>query len=246
MNRRRRSEQARGQGTSGFVLIEVMVAVILATILLVPLSGSMHRAIDAARGVEEKLAEAGGTGVPGSNWNWGPMVNEVGWKPGPELEVLAQGAAGDDLSVGIWAEGWSLGEWPADVNGEVRVSSESWSDDCGKELVIRARAGQGPWGPPWRTMVPDALARASGGSCLTMREADMPEVSPAEARPVVHVRSFSSAAVSVCGSAVPTGDCLLGLVFVLPQCSEGCCAAEVGSRLQSWRAAEDRVLDAYF
>jgi hypothetical protein len=126
----------------GLVLIEVMMATVLLALLVVPLvSGvlSVTRSADAMRG---KTAEQGDL-MPGSEaggaWEWGEVISQAWWRPGPTLHARAEYGSGADCTVGLWAEGWFLGEWKTSGNGFVEVTAPVWADLTGAELTARVR-----------------------------------------------------------------------------------------------------------
>ena len=55
--------------------------------------------------------------------------------------------------VGLWCDGWSLGEREVDPEGRVRMQASDLRDLVGGELLVRVREAEGTWGPPWRSIV---------------------------------------------------------------------------------------------
>ncbi len=76
------------------------------------------------------------------------------WRPGPVLHIQAASGGDEDRVVGLWADGWFLGEWEPSVDGGVQVGAPAWTDFTGDELVVRVRRVGGAWGPPWRLVIP--------------------------------------------------------------------------------------------
>jgi hypothetical protein len=226
-----------------------MVAALIAGFLIVPLSSSMESLVSMARELRRDAASLSGMwsdDEQGRAWAWGPAVLDAVWDLGPELKVSARAGGSQEVLVGVWADGWSIGEWATDGEDEVRLATAVWSDVVGKELVIRAREPQGPWGPPWRCIVPDSWV------ALPVEGAAPPDEGPSsgwkgeEDSAIVHVPSFSAPPSKASWTLAPVSGSALGLCFALAASGSGWCEVELGSRRQSWYSAEGRVLDVYF
>jgi hypothetical protein len=236
------------QSATGFVLVEVMVAVVIFGIVLVPLAAGLQRAMDAGSALRGK---AGGLceGVPvdagAEAWAWGPMVESAGWKQGPELQIGVRAGSSVGLTVGMWIGGWLLGEWPVPGDRQLKVATSAWAEATGEELVIRVREPDGRWGPPWRCIVPNAYGDIVGEPALAASEVGATQQSQEE-RTVVRVRSFSAPLLSASWTDAPLSETALGLVYLLPSCGPGYCQVELSGEAQAWYAADGRSLDVYF
>ena len=130
--------------SQGWILLEVMVAVVVAGILLGPLAGAMMSASTQAGRVRVQaggLSERSLDAAAMDAWVWGGLVVSAKWRPGLALEVdtrLAEGAAGDP-GVGLWVDGWFHGEWPTNPLGSAVIETATWSGCQGREAVLRVR-----------------------------------------------------------------------------------------------------------
>ena len=173
------------------------------------------------------------------------MVASGVWRPGPVLEVDLEGGEATDVVVGLWADGWFLGERVAEAGARLSVGAFEWEGSSGAELVVRVREGEGVWGPPWRSLVPDStgdaafLPEATGGG--------VPDAGvEARAASIVHSPWLGNPSLSISWTPEPLEAGLAGLLFELPACSAGRCEATLISRIQSWWMEGDRGLDLYF
>lgn len=237
----------------GFVLLEVMAAVVLLAILLVPLVTSALTALGAAGTVRERDGDlavvAAGSGS-GEAWEWGARVDSAVWGPGPVLDLAVTSPAGSDCIVGLWVNGWFVGEYPPAENGTFSVGTLEWRDAAGNQLLVRARQADGVWGPPWRSIIPtragempsvivvDRVPRSSSGTA-------------AGDGTVAHVPALANPVVGVGGAGASVETDPLGLVLILgpPRAARfdlavGSDAAE--DHVQSWYAEGGRALDVYF
>ncbi len=99
-------------GREGSILIEVVVAIVLLAILMVPLAGGILSAVGRADTVRQQAARLADA-LPGEAalqaWSWGSKVASAWWRPGPTLYVRPE-RSGDQLpTVGLWVDGWFLG-----------------------------------------------------------------------------------------------------------------------------------------
>lgn len=246
----------RGDLSTGFTLLEVMVAVILLGVLAVPLVTSSLSALGAANAARLRdghLAAVAAVSGGKDAWEWGVRVESVVWQSGPTLEVtvgVMGQAEGVAPLVGLWTDGWFLGEQPPEDDGVCNVAASEWRGAAGQELVIRVREPEGPWGPPWRTVVPDW-----GGEDPALTEIDPMSMSGAGRtdgkETAVHASALANPTVR-CGNAGPLVDLdPLGLVLLVKPGGSGRCELSVGPEeaegsVQSWYEEDARALDVYF
>ncbi len=233
-------------GSAGLVLIEVLMAVVLLTVLVVPLVGGVLSAARAADGIREPGIDASGSEggfKAGEAWEWGAAVSSAWWRPGPTLHIQTEKLGGTEargaegLVAGLWAEGWFLGEWAPGDDGAIRVGAPALAAVIGGELLVRVRSSDGAWGPPWRLVVP----LADGLSVLSDSVG-----SGMSGETVAHVPALANPALRPSWTAVPPEADPPGLPFLLPAASPGISAIDLDGRRQSWKAEEGRGLDVYF
>jgi len=251
MRRRRLSINLALCTEGGFLLVEVMVAVLLSALVVVPLATCLQRAARQAQALTVDYGELQETGPQGPSggsagiWSWGPAARRVVWRPGPELDIWVDSGASSEIEISIWADGWLLGEWRAQSDGEATTVDMPWSSLTGCELCIRARETSGAWGPPWRCIVPDEYGDV--GANPASGETDASRSTESDARALVlHTRSYSTPSIGTSWAETMTYENAAGLVFFLPECGPGHCEVTVGSERQSWHMESDRRLDVYF
>jgi hypothetical protein len=158
----RRPRAGKLRHSPGSILIEVLAAVVLLGVLLVPLSTAVQSAVGRAEAISEQAsrltAEQAGAGKREA-WEWGPRVASGWWTAGPVLHLELAESPGDACVVGLWADGWLVGQVSPDGDGSVRVDPPTWSGLTGQELVARVGRPGDPWGPPWRLVIPDMFCR---------------------------------------------------------------------------------------
>ena len=106
----------------GSILIEVLVAIVLLTIILVPLATSMQAAAEQAaafRAEHGSLAASTGSEQARAAWSWGPHVETAVWSAGQELALAVEADPLAETSVGLWADGWFIGEFTPEADGSV-------------------------------------------------------------------------------------------------------------------------------
>jgi hypothetical protein len=148
------------QNPEGSILLEVLVAIVLMALVLGPLVSSLlaaGRQAESFRAQNHTGAVAGGPEQVRAAWSWGPQVAWAAWQPGQVLALTVQGDPLSGTIVGLWADGWLLGEFGAAADGSAECKVGWLGARAGQELVARARVGDGAWGPPWRSVVPDNL-----------------------------------------------------------------------------------------
>ena len=147
--------------SEGLVLIEVMMAMVLLGLLLVPLVSGVQSIVGSADRIRSRSTGSSGSSYNSwgfEAWEWGEEVSDAWWRPGPILHVQARSGGDEDHVVGLWVDGWFLGEWESTEDGDVQVGAAAWTDVAGHELVARVRRVGGEWAPPWRL----AVAAAEG------------------------------------------------------------------------------------
>jgi hypothetical protein len=240
--------QTAHHAAGGFILVEVMVAIMIFALVLVPLATSLQRALSAGLALRGKASafsqEASGDGCAEA-WTWGPMVKGVAWRPGPELHIRVRAFGSTELVVGVWAGGWLLGEWAMAGECSLRVPSLSWSEVEGEELAVRVRDIHGTWGPPWRSIVPNEYCNNVGQPAAAEAQADLVGIA-IEGRTVAHVRSYAAPLLRASWRDPAVTETVLGLAYLLPVCGPGYCELNAYGETQAWVAFKNRMIDVYF
>jgi hypothetical protein len=245
MNTAHLTQEARDR--RGFILIEVAIAMVILALLVVPLAAGMQTAI--GRSVRVR-AQAQGLSVRPDEatiedpWEWGTRVTSIRWQPGPTLYVNAEGRSGSECVVGLWVDGWFLGERPSDAGGCICVGASDWSGETGRELVVRARQSEEAWGPPRRTVIPEGDGSTVGETAG--HEAVAGNGSITDGQTVAHVPTLANPPVEVLQSDVLLEEGPLGLLFLLSPATCGRCDLSLDDQLQSWQVERGRALDVYF
>ncbi len=113
------NRSSRGGGRScnerGSILLEVLVSALLIGLVVGPLATALSGVIGQARAVREAGAgdAASDRTHAGRLEGWGPRVTEAAWRPGPVLTLTTDLAGSRNIveaSVGVWVNGWSVGE----------------------------------------------------------------------------------------------------------------------------------------
>ena len=239
MNLTRRDAELQKAG--GSILIEVVVAVVLLAVLVVPLATAAQSAVSRAQSVRNQAEHVTDaikvTG--GEAWEWGTAVASAWWRPGPVLHLEIEERGAPDHIVGLWVDGWFVGEESPDPDGRVRVEAPTWSGLFGRELVLRTRERGGAWGPPWRSVVP-----AADGGIPSPTYAGEGVVRGDQA--VVHVPTLGNPLLRASWAGAPLDAGPLGMPFVLPPGGSGCCGVSLEGGTQSWWMESGRALDVYF
>lgn len=228
-------------------MLEVLVALVLLALFLVPLAGAVDTAVErASRAWEQADTNAAPYDAPTvENWDWGPRVMRAEWRPGPVLNLSVETPRATIGVVGLWADGWFLGELTPADGGHVTVAASEVREWIGAELVIRVRAAEGQWGPPWRSVVPDSTGRlvsveprghADAGECECSESILGAVHTPALANPLVTVSWLEGAL-----EAQP-----IGAPFLLPRGEDGWGEVTVDASVQSWWMEEGRAIDIYY
>jgi len=239
----------------GFLLLEVMVAVVVLAVMTVSLAGAAQSVsaaagrlrggqVEPSRGfAQDDTSEA----AVGKAWRWGEQVEAVLWGRSGKIEVKVSDCLGLHIShrVGVWIDGWFVGEFETDSDGTVLLSSGNWVSKQTvaaapqRELIVRVRTTGECWGPPWRLVL--AGANSDAGQ-FSLERAQKPDEDCA----VVHLPFLSTATLRLGGvSGAASSECG-GLLRVV--CSSGEGVVEVGleGRSQSWSAEAGRSVDVYF
>jgi hypothetical protein len=225
----------------GWVLFEVVAAAALFAVLVGGLAGAALAAHTQGNVVADRVAGVeAGDGGNRQPWTWGGPALRVSWTPGPALKAWVPASEdAPSLVVGVWVSGWLVGEIGPDADGLMTVSSSSWRDRTGEEVVLRSRTADGAWGAPWRTVVPDVAGV-------------MPVVSGGTTGPGASVGSVihpSSAASSTPDSAGTRGTLMpgeSGLPFLASSLPTGTVGARWEGLDQLWISESYRSIDVYF
>jgi hypothetical protein len=223
---------------SGFLLLDVMVAVLLVSLVM----GSMVASVLAAGGRVlhgEAAAEALGGGSPttlSAGWQWPSAVWNAEWTAAQRLRIDLRDAWSPGLLVGVWLDGWFKGESPVSDQGVVELDLAQLAVMPGEEVAIRARIDGRGWGPRWRTIVPGS---AAAGDLVTPTEGSQQVVA-------IHLPEVATRQPGV-------GWCDLGALSLLPCLSlaplppaSSSASVVLGGRRQTWKAEPGRELDIYF
>ena len=242
----------RPTGDSGYILVEVVVAAVMIGLMLASLGAAFAGAVEQARTMRSLVGtgtEAAGSDA-GAAWEWGPRVVAAWWTPGPALHARISGtpdASGKARYVGVWVDGWLVreslvagdGAEGAAVTAELVVPTQTWSGLVGRELVIRARNADGPWGPPWRL----AVAGPAGGDPAL----GSPHVSPLPGpTAVAHRPGAGASSLQVSWRSGSVSAPPFGLLFVLDPAVLGWGGVTLDSRSQWWWIQDGRSVDLYF
>jgi hypothetical protein len=224
------------------------MAIVLVGTLVVPLATGIQLATNRAEGLRDRSEAlyADGSTVDGSEaWTWGATVESATWEAGPVLRVDVRQDTGAAGAVGLWVDGWHLGEWETDSSGTIAVGPAEWSGRTGSELVIRARGGGGCWGPPWRSFVPDSYCQIVGDRASRDFGPSLSGGVP-EWQLVAHVPALGNPSLYATWTDGPFGESVLGLTYLLPLATGGYCELGLDGDSQSWGMEEGRALDVYF
>lgn len=234
---------------AGSLLLEVVVAAVLVGLIVGPLATALAGTVDRARDIQEQADSLPGPAdaMLAGLWEWGPRVAAAWWRPGPVLHVKVAGVgqALEDVSIGLWADGWLRQEvavpkvvLEAGSTEDLRVDAWEWPGMTREELVIRVRTVGGAWGPPWRSAIPDAA-----GDAPPLGDPSSP---PAGVTAVVHLPQISTSELDVSWSAGALPSTPLGLLFALQPPIVGWGGATLDGRSQWWWMEEERDVDVYF
>jgi hypothetical protein len=232
----------------GFVLLEVMVAILLLGILLGALATEAQGALDAAERLWDKAANLSGLAdseLDSDAWEWGSRIARVVWEGDRILQVRVGFCPGSEHTVGVWCGGWLLGEWLEPPTEPLKIGPAIWEGHTGEELVVRARSTASGWGPPWRTVVPDAYGVYTLESAGSVQGPMEPQ-SHESVRTVAHLLCRCTLLPTASWSGSPVTENLWRTTLLLSEYDEGLCRVSLGDREQCWVASKGRRLDVYF
>lgn len=235
--------RAAATGGEGFLLLEVLIALLLLALLLGPLVNGVLATTRRFGALKQSAAEDSTDADESAlvTWSWGPGLTQAVWRPGPELVLQTSHFAGEtDCKVGLWIGGWFVQEYDVGTTGLLSLGAATWCARSGEEVVIRSRMLGSTWGPPWRTEVPSvdgvvvvtapaASAAPEGAACWALHEP-----SATSARPLL---SWSDANGGTLNIPAP---------FVSGLPPAGVRQASLDSLSQIWTQEEGRELDVYY
>jgi hypothetical protein len=237
--------------------LEVVIATLLVGLLVGPLATAFAGTIKTAQRVRDEAASSGKGAAPVVDtgaWEWGARVVSAWWRPGPVLHLRLAGAgdaANTQVQLGMWADGWLVVEQSvtfdfvsaentggADTD-DVQLGPALWSGLNERDLVIRTRIGDGPWGPPWRLAIPGPAGEAPApGVTVTDQSASRGVV--------VHRPGVGSTSLTASWDASPLLPPPFGLFFGLVPTVDGWGGTTLDARSQWWRIEEGRDVDVYY
>lgn len=225
----------------GWVLLELMTAVVMLAILTGTLSQGILSVCQRGTALE-KVADCLGSvdSECAESWSWAAALITLSWDSGPTLRLrLMGGRNASTYFFGLWANGWLMTEANATEGGDAILGPNQWVDRVGQELVIRARSKDGLWGPPWRTVVPDVTGIVPVQSGDISADVGAGEI-------VIHLPVAANPEILL----VPTGAVALpgpsGAPFFLSPPPSGLSGIEMDGVSQSWLSESRRSLDVYF
>ncbi len=244
--------QSNHDPNHGFVLIEVLIALLLLTVLIVPLATGVTSAISRTDALQEhyrEVCDATRTSTTAEAWGWGPKTVSVAWKEGPALSVDVEDCGESAVIVGVWTEGWFQGEWVLEDEGILEIPASEFSTSGfpaqpGAEIVVRTRCPDDAWGPPWRTIAPegeDGLDRPAPASS----EVAGNQVFTGSAN-VIHAPAWANPVIEVSNAGALLGTDRLKLLFDLALLGSGRCDVIMGDRFQSLKMENGRAVDVFF
>jgi len=245
----RSSEGIAGRCASdGATLLEVMVALVLLGMLIVPVALGVDSAVNRSTSVRAQandLAAGFGSSGSGQAWKWGPALTGAVWRPGPALDLTVKVPSEERLVVGLWCDGWPLGEREVDPEGRLSVQASDLRGLVDGELVVRVREAEGTWCPVWRSLVPDSTgAFTLVDPAPDTGDADLaPELPP---QLVIHAPAVANPSFELSSGCGETEAAYPGLTFRVPECTGGRSWADLEGRVQSWLMEQGRALDVYF
>jgi hypothetical protein len=247
-SRRVRLGSTGATGASGSILIEVVVAVLLAGVLVGELAPALSASLYRAAQVDLQASSIGieTAATVRDSWDWAPSVSSSSWEAGPVLRVgCKQRDRADEQVAGLWAEGWFLGEHALDAGAGLRLEGATWEGMQGRELVLRVRESDGEWGPPWRTVVPDVYGDIGGPKATPLPAAGEAGVLSGQ-ETAVHVPWLATAVLQSSWAVGPDEAVGIGSpVFVIPS-TAGLRDIALTGNIQTWLKEAGRVVDLYF
>lgn len=231
----RRGEQV----DSGWVMLEVLVALLLCGVFLGGLAGDLFSAARLVDRLQIKaLAVDGSESSDDEAWSWGPRVVRADWISGPALTVDVAAPTDGEPVVGVWCNGWQQVQQQLGSSRTIHFESTKWSTWQGAEVTVRVRRADGEWGPPWRTLVP-------GPSGQIAIAEDNSDTGTPVTRAVVHGPSAGALELQLTGTDQSEVD-VAGLPCSVFSSVYGLHQAGLGGSIQHWMGAAERELDVYF
>jgi prepilin-type N-terminal cleavage/methylation domain-containing protein len=232
----------------GFVLLEVMVAIVMLGTLLGALATEAQRAVDTTVRLREMaagLSKLNAGELELDAWDWGSRITGATWEGGRILKVFGVKHGEVESKVGVWCEGWCLGEWRQPPAEPLALGPAIWDGHTGDEVIVRARVAEGGWGPPWRTVVPNAYGHDSL-ECAGAAPDPAEPPSYESVQTAVHLLCQCTLLPKVSWSVSPVAANESGITVVLSEHGLGLCRISQGEREQCWVASKGRRLDVYF
>jgi hypothetical protein len=232
----------------GTVLVEVMIAVVIAAVLIVPLASAVSRALAQAEDVGARWTRGeGSSGADGLEWawTWGESIARVCWEPGHRLRVKVRTHQGANSSVGFWVNGWFKEERGLGEGAELVVDAGAWGIKAGQAVIVRVRRADQPWGPPWRTVVPDGHGQWPD-EWAEEAQGDSVHCPRGEEVTVVHVPGLASPLLSSIEADIGVVDAGAGVPVFLAPSTPGLCDITLDGSTQIWVEEAGRGLDVYF
>jgi len=225
-----------------------MVALVLLALLIVPVALGVDSAVNRSTSVRaqaDDLAALCVSSGSGQAWKWGPALTGAVWRPGPALDLTVKVASEERLVVGLWCDGWFLGERDVDPEGMLSVQASDLRDLVDGELLVRVREAEGGWGPPWRSLMPDSTGSFSSMD-LDPHTDDTDLGTELPPQLVVHAPALANPSFELSSGCGETEAAYPGLTFRVPECTDGRSWADLEGRVQSWLMEQGRALDVYF
>jgi hypothetical protein len=239
------TSHARGCA-AGSILIEILVAIVLLCIAIVPLASAMDEAreqVERARFQNQSAMSTSTIAWTREAWVWGPRLTSAEWRPGPGLHLDVGQGKGSEVMVGLWIDGWFAGEWQPDASGRIVVQGPTVAGHVGAEMVVRVRSPGKHWGPPWRSLVPDHSGRVAGGLVWGREVA---AGSTAEDQTVLHPPTEGVPLFEVSDPGLTLRVDGAGPPIFVGNIAGNECVAGLNDIEQAWKVEENRALDLYF
>jgi hypothetical protein len=231
-------------GGEGFLLLEVLIALLFLALLLGPLLNGVLVTTRRADALKQSAITVGSDGAGDAalaSWGWGYGLTRAIWRPGPELILQSSDSGGQTgCRVGLWIGGWFVQEYDTGDTRSLNLGAAIWCGRSGQEVVLRSRMPGSPWGPPWRTEVPPAdgvvvvaapapSSADRGSACWAMHEPSATSATPA--------LSWRDVKGSILDMPAP---------FIAGLPPSGVRQSRLDTLDQAWTQEEGRELDVYY